>query len=319
VTSAAGWTELAISASQADLETVAELLAEYAPGAVWIEPAIVTSDHRDFAYTVLDEGGTVRAAVPDWGVRERSALEARLAALALARPPGPLVERAIGEHDWAEEWKRFYHVMHVGPSLVVRPSWEDYQPASGEVVIVLDPGAAFGTGQHASTQLCLAALQAETTAGMRVLDLGCGSGILAIAAALLGAAEVLAVDLDPQAHTATEANAAANGVADRVRSAAGSLGDAWPWPSDPPLAAFDLVVANISAAVLSTLLPEVAAALRPGAVLIAAGFIDGGSSGVRDAASRVELTPLRDETLEDDSGNRWQCLVASRAALTPES
>ena len=313
MTKDAGWTELVIAASQADLEVVAELLAEFAPGAVWIEPAIATSDHRDFAYTVLDEGGTVRAAVPEWGPRERGALEARLAALSCAAPPGLLLERPIGDHDWAEEWKRFYHVMHVGRSLVVRPPWEEYPPAPGEIVVVLDPGAAFGTGQHPSTQLSLAALEMETRAGMRVLDLGCGSGILAITAGLRGAAEVLAVDLDPEARAATLANAAANGVADRVLSEIGSLGDVWPWPSAPPAASLDLVVANISAAVLTALLPEVSAALRPGGVVIAAGFVAAGSSGVREAASSAGLTPLREETLEDDSGTEWRCLVAARA------
>jgi ribosomal protein L11 methyltransferase len=128
---------------------------------------------------------------------------------------------------------------------------------------------------------------------------------------------VRAVDLDREAHAATEANAAVNGVERRVRSAAGSLGDAWPWPADPPAAAFDLVVANISAAVLTTLLPEVAAALRPGGVFIGAGFIEAGSLAVREAASRAGLEPLRDETLQDDSGNDWRCLVASRAAPRP--
>ena len=319
MTSGSGWIEISVEAARADLDGVAELLADFAPGAVWIEPAIVTSDHRDFAYTVLDRGGTVRAAVAAWGEGERSALTARLAALPLTFPAGPLVERTLGDHDWAEEWKRFFHVMHAGQNLVVRPSWEKYQPASGEVVVVLDPGSAFGTGQHPSTRLCLAALEAETRAGMRVLDLGCGSGILAIATALLGAAEVFAVDLEPEAQAATQANAAANGVADRVRSAVGSLGESWPWPSDPPRGAFHLVVANISAAVLTTLLPDVAAALRPGGIVIAAGFIEAGSSAVRDAATRAGLNLLREETLEDESGNEWRCLVASRPVEMPRS
>ncbi|MSP22613.1 MAG: 50S ribosomal protein L11 methyltransferase [Dehalococcoidia bacterium] len=312
-TSGAGWTELAIEAAGDDLDTVAEVLADFAPGAVWVEPAIATSNHRDFAYTVLASGGTVRAAVEAWSAEQRAALEARLAGLELRTPPGPVVERPIGDHDWAEEWKRFYHVMHVGRRLVIRPSWEAYTATTDAVVIVLDPGAAFGTGQHPSTQLCLAAIEAETRPGMRVLDLGAGSGILAVAAAILGAADVVAIDIDPEAAAASKANARANGVADRVRSAVGSLGDAWPWQDAAPVEAFDLVVANISSAVLTTLLADITMALRPGGVFIGAGFIGTGAPGVLEAVARAGLVTVREEVLEDDGGSEWRCLIATRA------
>lgn len=300
------WTELAITGATADLEAIADLLSDFAPGAVWIEPAIETSDHRDFAYTVLPTG-TVRAVVEDWRPEQASALRGRLGDLALSAAPGPLVERAAGNHDWSEEWKRFYHVLRVG-NLIVRPSWEAYEPAEDETVIVLDPGAAFGTGQHPSTQLCLAALEAQVQSGMRVLDLGCGSGILAVAAAALGAREVLAVDIEPEAARATATNATVNLVADRVRAAEGSVGDAWPWPEDPARS-FDLVVANISAAVLTHLLPEIARVLVPGGALIGAGFIEAAAPEVRAAAAAAGFAPGRLTHLEDESGVDWQCLV----------
>jgi ribosomal protein L11 methyltransferase len=223
-----------------------------------------------------------------------------------------VVEQAIGDHDWAEEWKRFYHVMRAGERLVVRPSWEAYEAVPGDLVIVLDPGAAFGTGQHPSTRLCLAALEREVQPGMRVLDLGAGSGILTVAAALRGAAEVVAVDIEPEAAAATEANAAVNGVAERVRSAVGSLGGAWPWPAEPPDGAFDLVVANISSAVLTALLPEIAAALRSGGILIGAGFIDVAALAVREAAANAGLVAVREDATEDESGSEWRCLIAAR-------
>ncbi len=307
-----GWVELAVSGASADLDAIADLLGEYAPGAVWIEPAIETSDHRDFAYTVLGTG-VVRAAVPEWSSSSRADLARRLAELPLQAPAGEVAERAIGAHDWAEEWKRFYHVLHVGQRLVVRPSWEEYTAAEGEVVVVLDPGAAFGTGQHPSTQLCLAALEREIGPGARVLDVGCGSGILAIAAAALGAREVVGVDIDDEAAVATAQNAAVNGFDGRIRAGTGSVGSTWPWPSEPLARAFDLVVANISAAVLGGLLAEIATTLVPGGTFIGAGFIEAAASDVRAAASAAGLEDFRTQTLDDESGTEWQCLVATRA------
>lgn len=308
--SGAGWTELSVSAASSDLDAIADVLGEYAPGAVWTEPAIETSDHRDFAYTILATG-IVRAVVPSWSPEERSALATRLAALALAVPAGPVIERPVNDHDWAEEWKRFYHVLHVGQRLVVRPSWEEYAAAEGEVVVVLDPGAAFGTGQHPSTQLCLAALEREVRTGMRVLDVGCGSGILAVAAAALGAREVIGVDIDAESAAATTTNAVANGFESVVSAGTGSVGTAWPWPGRPA-EGFDLVVANISAAVLTRLLVDIAATMSAGAIFVGAGFIEAAAADVRAAARAAGLDELRIETLEDESGVEWQCLVAQR-------
>lgn len=309
--SGAGWVELVVTGASDDLDSIADLLGEYAPGAVWIEPSIETSNHRDFAYRVL-ERGTVRAVLPTWTAEARAELQARLAALEIDVPAGPLVERPVEQHDWAEEWKRFYHTLHVGKRLVVRPSWEAYEAAPGEVVIVLDPGAAFGTGQHPSTRLCLAALEEEVHPGMRVLDLGCGSGILTVAAAALGAREVVGVDIDEEAARATVSNAVANGLEARVRAGKGSLGLSWPWAAEASAGAFDLVVANISAAVLTSLLPEIAAALRPGGRLIGAGFIAAASDEVSAAARATGLALLREAESEDESGVEWRCLVAGR-------
>ncbi len=311
-----GWLELSVAGASEDLDAIADLLGEYAPGAVWIEPAIETSDHRDFAFTVLATG-IVRAAVPEWSAAARDELGGRLARLPLQAPAGAVVERSIGAHDWAEEWKRFYHVLHAGERLVVRPSWEEYTPAEGEVVIVLDPGAAFGTGQHPSTQLCLAALEREVRPGSRVLDVGCGSGILAVAAVALGAREVVAIDIDSEAATATVQNAAVNGFEDRIRAGTGSVGAAWPWTAgtraaEPPTAAFDLAVANISAAVLGGLLPDISATLVPGGTFVGAGFIAAAAPEVLAAASAAGLADFRTEVLEDESGTEWHCLVAAR-------
>lgn len=311
MTSEGSWVQLSVSCASEDLDTIADLFGEYAPGAVWIEPAIETSDHRDFAYRVL-ERGTVHAAVEVLPPELRGELEARLASLPLGTPASPLGVQALERHDWAEEWKQFYHVLRVGEHLVVRPSWEEFHAAADDVVIVLDPGAAFGTGQHPSTRLCLAALEREVRPGDCVLDVGCGSGILSVAAVALGASEARGVDIEDEAARATERNAAVNGLAGRVLAGTGSLGASWPWPDALPSRAFDLVVANISAAVLTQLMPEIAAALKPGGRCVGAGFIDAAAADVHAAVAAAGLRLSREDIEEDESGIEWHCLVAVR-------
>src|SRR5690606_26457499 len=126
--------------------------------------------------------------------------------------------------DWANAWKEHYRVLRVGERIVVVPSWLEYEAAPGDVVLQLDPGMAFGTGLHPTTQLCLRLLERYARPGLRTLDIGTGSGILAIAAAKLGAGPILALDNDPVAVGVAAENTARNGVADLVSAAEGSLG-----------------------------------------------------------------------------------------------
>ena len=164
----------------------------------------------------------------------------------------------------------------------------------------------FGTGQHETTRLCLAALEAHLRPGMRVLDVGTGSGILAIAAVLLGATHVDAVDIDAEAVEVARANVARNGGTDRIALATGSLGEAWPWPQ-PPHA--DLVVANISSIAAIALLPACAAALPAGGLWIGSGFIESAAPSIEDAVRAAGLRPIA-MTAEAD----WRCLVAVQDA-----
>ncbi len=296
-----------VSADAADL--VADALTDAGAPGVAIEPALRISDDADFAYEELrDQPWTVRASFPaPLEAHERRALLRRLALLELPGGLPPLRYAAVHPEDWAEAWKQFYSVQHIGHRLVIRPSWEPYDPTDGEVVVELDPGAAFGTGQHETTRLCLAALERHLAAGTTVLDVGAGSGILAVAAAKLGAAEVLAVDVDASTVPVVIENAERNGVSACMSAEAGSLGDAWPWPERPPESVADLVLANISSTVLVPLAPDLAAALRPDGLLVASGFITRNADEVRAAMSAAGLREV--EMLDEGD---WRCLVARR-------
>jgi ribosomal protein L11 methyltransferase len=173
------------------------------------------------------------------------------------------------------------------------------------VVVTLDPGMAFGTGQHETTRMCLEALERAVRRGARVLDAGCGSGILAIAAAKLGAREVLAIDVDADCVRITGENARLNGVEAIVRARRGSLGDAWPF--DEPPAAFDVVVANIIARVIVDLSPDLAAALAAGGRLIVSGVIGEREREVCDALTSAGLRIDVVRAMGD-----WRCIEAVR-------
>ncbi|MEQ8330549.1 MAG: 50S ribosomal protein L11 methyltransferase [Longimicrobiales bacterium] len=185
--------------------------------------------------------------------------------------------------DWAETWKRGLEPRRLTDRLTVTPSWIPVEEAPGTVVVVVDPGMAFGTAEHGTTRGCLRLLDALVTEGESVLDVGAGSGILAVAAARLGASRVMAVEGDPLAKEAIEDNVEANGVADRVTVRAA-------WADAALLAAlgpFDGVVANIESGVLRPLLPGLRAAVRDGGWLVLSGILDAEWPGMRRAAEEV--------------------------------
>jgi ribosomal protein L11 methyltransferase len=192
---------------------------------VALEQQDIPPDAWDDGEVPPPERLTARAYIPDdaRAPQVKSQLETALGHMSLTRPLPAPVYRAVHEDDWAEAWKAHYHPVRVGRRLLIRPQWTQADERTGDIVIALDPGMAFGTGTHPTTQLCLQALEDLVQPGINMLDLGCGSGILAIAAVKLGAAQVVALDSDPIAVTATQENARANSVADKIIAQEGSL------------------------------------------------------------------------------------------------
>lgn len=180
---------------------------------------------------------------------------------------------AVKEEEWSTAWKDYYHPTPIGKRLVVCPTWEEYTPGEGELVMRLDPGMAFGTGTHHTTRLCAGMLEEAVTPGCRLLDMGTGSGILSIAALLLGAKEAVGVDIDPVAVRTAGENAALNGFGpERFTAVCGEL------VHDKKLAdriggGFDLIAANIVADVIIAVAPTFPRHLRPGGTVICSGII----------------------------------------------
>ena len=263
-----------------------------APGGTSVEPAFELVDEGLGARVDPTRPVTVRAYLPardraaaDRAVTEVAAALGHLQAFGL-RPIGELTTRIVQEADWADAWKAYFPVMRIGRRLVIRPTWRRHRHRPGDVVLALDPGMAFGTGLHPTTRLCLAAVEdladRGVLAGARVLDVGCGSGILAIAACKLGAASALGVDTDPIAIEATAANARRNALVRRIRAREGSL------PTGE--SGFDVVLANLIAGVLVPLAGALRDELRPGGTLLRVGHLrrsgGRGPRGVRGGRAR---------------------------------
>jgi ribosomal protein L11 methyltransferase len=222
------WLELSVTVDQEAAESVSELLARYGynGGVVVDQPFKPGDEGPEFEYDTA-RPVTLRTYLPvdEQSEETRARIEQALWHLGQMRPVGPLQVQQLEEEDWANAWKRHYGVQRIGARTVIVPSWLDYEPQPHEVVLHLDPGMAFGTGLHPTTQLCVRLLEQHVRPGQRTLDLGAGSGILAIAAAKLGARPVLALDNDPIAVDATVENVARNGGdALGVTAELGSLG-----------------------------------------------------------------------------------------------
>ena len=297
------WLELSARVDISEAEVVAEVLGRFGYGGVAIEEEVVW-DHDEQPFPSQRGRATVKIFLPvDSSLPRRRSELADALACSVPQIPIELLHCEIDEQEWETAWRKHYKTLRVGNRLIIKPAWEDYEAMTGQVVIEIDPGMAFGTGQHATTRLCLLAFETYLRPGMTVLDLGTGSGILAIAAAKLGASSILALDINPAVVVIARSNVEANGVAGIVTVEQGTL------PQGTKGKIFDLVAVNITADVIEELSHSLASCLEPKGILIASGFAEERLEGVIERLDQVGI-----KTMEVLAEEQWRTIVAQAEA-----
>lgn len=307
------WAEAGFRTSHEAVDAVSSLFEEAgASGTVIEDPALINDyihsglwDYTDIPEQTDTSVVTVKAylAADDSLDEKLASIRAGLdeiAARGVDTKPAEFSVTRVQDEDWANSWKAYFHTDKVGERVVIQPSWEEYDPQEGEVVLRLDPGAAFGTGTHPTTAMCLRAMEKLIKPGMTVFDVGTGSGVLAIAAAKLGAKEVRAVDYDATAVRVARENIEANGVADVVSTAESDLFSALPGRAG-------LVTANLIADLVIRLLPGLGAHLETGGALLASGIIESRAQEVREAAETAGFF-----VAVDYEEKEWHAMVIRR-------
>lgn len=302
------WLELTVQAHPEAIESVSELLNQHTPGGVAIEEPIELFDEGQEYRVVPGKPVLVHAYLPIDG-REEEARQRIAEGLwhfssLGSHFVGELSIRTINEEDWANAWKDYFHVTHIGQRLVIRPSWREYTPKAHEVVLTLDPGMAFGTGLHPTTRMCLEQVEKRVHAGMKVLDVGTGSGILAIAAAKLGAESVYAIDNSSVAVESARANVEMNNLGGRIEVVLGVLDEV---EARRMAGQYDLVIANIIAHVIGSIAPQLAQVVSPTGLLVVSGIIEARRSDAEDPLLAADLE-LVEQVMIDD----WMALVLRR-------
>lgn len=304
------WLEVSLIVSGEAAEAVADVLGRFAPEGVALEATrLDTSPETDETRPAGEV--RVRAYLPadDQLEATRQQLEEALWHLGQLLPLPAPEYRSVVEADWAESWKANFQPIRIGRRLFIVPAWLNPPLGPDDVAVRLDPGMAFGTGTHPTTQLCLQAIERHLRPGQPVLDLGTGSGILAIAAAKLGAGPILAVDIDDEAVRVARENAAANGVAEQITLDKGSLAEVLAGRYGPQWVGVPFVVANILARVIVDLLGQsLAQTVGPGGLIVLSGILDSQAYQVRAALAPNGLTLLAQEQIDD-----WVAIIARRA------
>ena len=302
------WTDIRLTVSKADAEAAEAVATMIAEGGIYIEDySDIEEQVEQIAHVDLIEQELLdkpRDTViihmylepGDSPVETLALIAARMEAAGI---PYTSETEGVEQEDWQNGWRKYYHPMDVGQRLAVVPSWQDYE--TSRVKLILDPGLAFGTGGHETPNLCLEVLDERVRGGERVLDIGTGSGILAIAALKLGAAVAEGVDIDPVAVRTAGENAALNGVADKLTVLVGDL-------SDKASGKYDIITANIVANAIMALAPSVPGLMADDAVFIASGIIDSRKDEVIAALEAAGLA-----VLEVKEKRGWECIVCKKA------
>ena len=302
------WTDIRLTVAKADAEQAEAVATMIAEGGIYIEDySDIEQQVAEIAHVDLIEQELLdkpRDTVIIHMYLEPNAKPAETLALIEARMEGAGIPytvelEKVEQEDWQNGWRKYYHPMEIGRHLAVVPSWQEYE--TDRVKLILDPGLAFGTGGHETTSLCLEALDQLVRGGERVLDIGTGSGILAIAALKLGAAQAEGVDIDPVAVRTAGENAALNGVADRLTVLVGDL-------SDKASGQYQIITANIVANAIMALAPAVPGLMAEGGVFIASGIIDTRKEEVLQALRAAGLL-----VLETYHKRGWECILCTKA------
>lgn len=309
------WTELSILTTNEAVEAVSNILHEAGASGVVIE------DSKELTKERIDQFGEIYALNPDDFPKNGVVLKAYLSATSFLAETVEEIKLAIAnlvnfdinigenivtlcevdEEDWATAWKQYYHPVKISERFTIVPTWEDYNPVStDELIIELDPGMAFGTGTHPTTVMCLQALENVVGENDTVIDVGTGSGVLSIGAAMLGAKKVHALDLDEVAVTAARENVELNKVDNIVEVFHGNLLDTVKEPAD-------VVVANILAEIIVTFTDDAYSIVKPGGVYVTSGIIGAKKDEVKEALEQSGFVIEEVLMMED-----WVAIVARR-------
>lgn len=302
------WTEIKITVPIAKIDAAGDIAQMVVPYGIYIEDYSALEDEvRQIArIDLIDEAllqkdrekGVVHIYIsPEDNPKEAAAfLSERYTAEHIQHE---ISFEDCAEEDWLNNWKQYFHPIPVGERLLIRPTWRGEYDAGNRVVLNLDPGLAFGTGTHETTRLCLMALERYIKEGATVLDVGCGSGILAVAALLLGAKSATGVDIDELAVKTARENAELNGVSSRFEALCGNL-------TDRVSGTYDIVFANIVADAILLLSEDISSFMKKDSVYIMSGIID---TRVPEVLAALEN---RFEVLETLSENGWYCIAAKK-------
>lgn len=301
----AKWLEISLVVDGELAEAIAEVLDRFTSGGVVVESNVKYNDAEDegTAYGPVKVYGYI---INDANVEEnRRKVEEALWYLNSIRELPQPTYRPIADENWMAAWKDHYHPIPIGKKLLILPAWLE-NPEPARIAVKIDPSMAFGTGTHPSTQLCLELVEAYVQPGQAVIDIGCGSGILSIAALKLGSSRALAVDIDAASVKATNENGAANGVLDRIECGLGSVSEIN--EGQFTIKQAPVVLANILAPVLIRLFNAgMATMVEPGGVIILAGILAEQGEGVKSSAAEHGLT-----FVEQRQSGDWVALVCRK-------